>query len=247
MLVELGKYGLGERDLVANINFFSKVVVDDSGAHAARRGPLAGRAATSTCASRWTASCCCTPVRIRWPPARTTRRRPSACRRVARATRHGRRCLPHALPGKRARLHQHRKDVFVILKGSSTRSCPRANRGWGSSRRGQIAAHRRPRRQPGRRHAVLQRRRHRRTLQRAEHHPGAGPHLSHHRHGAALEPRQRACCASRKTPAAGTTRWAAPAPPRATPCGTRSRSGTCTPAATVSCWRLRDTANGWPA
>jgi len=32
MLVELGKYGLGERDLVANINFFSKVVVDESGA-----------------------------------------------------------------------------------------------------------------------------------------------------------------------------------------------------------------------
>jgi uncharacterized protein len=32
MLVELGKHGLGERDLVANINFFSKVVVDDAGA-----------------------------------------------------------------------------------------------------------------------------------------------------------------------------------------------------------------------
>ena len=32
MLVELGKYGLGERDLVANINFFSKVVVDEAGA-----------------------------------------------------------------------------------------------------------------------------------------------------------------------------------------------------------------------
>lgn len=31
MLVELGKYGLGERDLVANINFFSKVTVDQSG------------------------------------------------------------------------------------------------------------------------------------------------------------------------------------------------------------------------
>jgi urea carboxylase-associated protein 2 len=31
MLVELGKYGLGERDLVANINFFSKVAVDDAG------------------------------------------------------------------------------------------------------------------------------------------------------------------------------------------------------------------------
>jgi urea carboxylase-associated protein 2 len=32
MLVELGKYGLGERDLTANINFFSKVVVDEAGA-----------------------------------------------------------------------------------------------------------------------------------------------------------------------------------------------------------------------
>jgi uncharacterized protein len=31
MLVELGKYGLNERDLVANINFFSKVVVDEAG------------------------------------------------------------------------------------------------------------------------------------------------------------------------------------------------------------------------
>jgi urea carboxylase-associated protein 2 len=32
MLVELGKYGLNERDLVANINFFTKVVADDNGA-----------------------------------------------------------------------------------------------------------------------------------------------------------------------------------------------------------------------
>ena len=32
MLNELGKYGLGARDLVANINFFSKVTVDESGA-----------------------------------------------------------------------------------------------------------------------------------------------------------------------------------------------------------------------
>jgi uncharacterized protein len=31
MLVELGKYGLDERDLVANINFFSKVSVDGAG------------------------------------------------------------------------------------------------------------------------------------------------------------------------------------------------------------------------
>jgi uncharacterized protein YcgI (DUF1989 family) len=32
MLVELGKHGLGERDLIANINFFSKVTVDEAGA-----------------------------------------------------------------------------------------------------------------------------------------------------------------------------------------------------------------------
>jgi uncharacterized protein YcgI (DUF1989 family) len=32
MLNELGKYGLGARDLVANINFFSKVSVSESGA-----------------------------------------------------------------------------------------------------------------------------------------------------------------------------------------------------------------------
>lgn len=31
LLIELGKHGLGVRDLVANINFFSKVAVDDDG------------------------------------------------------------------------------------------------------------------------------------------------------------------------------------------------------------------------
>jgi urea carboxylase-associated protein 2 len=31
-LIELGKWGLGRRDLVPNINFFSKVTVDDAGA-----------------------------------------------------------------------------------------------------------------------------------------------------------------------------------------------------------------------
>jgi hypothetical protein len=32
MLVELGKYGLGKRDLIANVNFFSRVAVDEAGA-----------------------------------------------------------------------------------------------------------------------------------------------------------------------------------------------------------------------
>jgi urea carboxylase-associated protein 2 len=38
MLVELGKFGLGERDLVANVNFFSKVVVDEDGVMRWRKG-----------------------------------------------------------------------------------------------------------------------------------------------------------------------------------------------------------------
>jgi urea carboxylase-associated protein 2 len=32
LLVELGKWGLGKRDLVANVNFFSKVIADEAGA-----------------------------------------------------------------------------------------------------------------------------------------------------------------------------------------------------------------------
>jgi len=38
LLVELGKYGMGKRDLSANINFFSKVTVDDEGAMHYRAG-----------------------------------------------------------------------------------------------------------------------------------------------------------------------------------------------------------------
>src|SRR5690349_19981841 len=38
MLVEMGKYGLGERDLDADINFFSKVTVDAAGALALHAG-----------------------------------------------------------------------------------------------------------------------------------------------------------------------------------------------------------------
>lgn len=38
LLTELGKYGLGKRDLGANINFFSKVSVDDDGALAFHAG-----------------------------------------------------------------------------------------------------------------------------------------------------------------------------------------------------------------
>ena len=38
-LIELGKHGLGARDLVANMNFFSKVTVDEAGALSFHPGP----------------------------------------------------------------------------------------------------------------------------------------------------------------------------------------------------------------
>jgi uncharacterized protein len=38
LLVELGKHGLGRRDVVSNVNFFARVTVDDSGALAWRAG-----------------------------------------------------------------------------------------------------------------------------------------------------------------------------------------------------------------
>src|SRR5450432_1193181 len=37
-LVELGKHGLGKRDLVANVNFFTRVIVDDAGTVRLRPG-----------------------------------------------------------------------------------------------------------------------------------------------------------------------------------------------------------------
>ncbi|MBA3022313.1 MAG: urea carboxylase-associated family protein [Gammaproteobacteria bacterium] len=44
MLIELGKWGLGKRDIVPNANFFSKVSADDAGAmhYAANHSPAGG-------------------------------------------------------------------------------------------------------------------------------------------------------------------------------------------------------------
>ena len=56
---------------------------------------------------------------------------------------------------------------------------------------------------------------------------------------AALQSRPPDAAHRRRTPAVGTTRWAAPARPRATRCAMRWRSATCTAVATASCWRWR--------
>ncbi len=110
MLVELGKYGLGERDLVANINFFSKVVVDDSGAMqlvaghsragqlrrpALRNGHAGAAACRSASAGDGHALCA------------ARRAAPGLSRRGARSGR----CLPYPLSRECARLHQHRAPL----------------------------------------------------------------------------------------------------------------------------------------
>jgi uncharacterized protein YcgI (DUF1989 family) len=52
LLIEIGKYGLTRRDLVAPVNFFSKVSVDAEGRFAS---PHHARPATMwTCAWTWT-------------------------------------------------------------------------------------------------------------------------------------------------------------------------------------------------
>ena len=52
LLVELGKYGLGKRDLVPNVNFFVGVTVDDDGRAGLARPATAARAPPSSCAPR---------------------------------------------------------------------------------------------------------------------------------------------------------------------------------------------------
>ena len=134
MLVELGKYGLGERDLVANINFFSKVVVDDAGAMQLAAGPLRRPGSTSTCASRWTRIVL---LHAGPHPLATEHDIRAAGHPAAGASRRAagrRRSLPHALPGERARLHQHREAVSVVSTDASIdeRRARRASRGWAS-------------------------------------------------------------------------------------------------------------------
>ena len=135
MLVELGKYGLDERDLVANINFFSKVVGRRRRARCSSPRAMPRPASTSTCGSRWTRSLPCTPGRIRWPPARNTRRRPSGCRRVAALRRP--RTIRAGFAARRTRAATSTPKGCIHLEGRSTRSCPRVNRGWVSCAAGQ--------------------------------------------------------------------------------------------------------------
>ena len=69
LLVELGKYGLGKRDIVANVNFFVR------GRRRRRRraglgaGQQPRRARPSSCAARWTCWWCCRTRRTRSIPA----------------------------------------------------------------------------------------------------------------------------------------------------------------------------------
>ena len=187
MLVELGKYGLGERDLVANINFFSKVEVDEAGALQLAARPFAAPVSTSTCGSRWTRSLL---LHAGPHPLATATELRAAGHPVAGASRHSDppRTIPAAFAARRTRAATSTPKGCIHLEGSRRgRARRRAVDGRGAPR--PVVSHRRSRRQPGGRHLVLQRRRHGRALQRAEHHPGAA--------GASISPRARVLLSNR--------------------------------------------------
>ena len=114
MLVELGKYGLGERDLVANINFFSKVIVDDAGALALHAGSLRSRATSVDLRFEMNthrgAACRAAPA---GPRLALCAARSDAAAGLAQRAAGRRRSLPQSLPGKRARLSQHRSATVA--------------------------------------------------------------------------------------------------------------------------------------
>ena len=58
-MVELGKHGLGKRDIVANVNFFVRGRVGRRRTRCRSRGPTRSRGLTSTCGPRWTRWWCC--------------------------------------------------------------------------------------------------------------------------------------------------------------------------------------------
>ena len=159
---------------------------------------------------------------------------PTGCRR--RRTCAASRTTASSMPAARGR---------IDAQGKPARSWRRALPQGGARRRvldprraqGRELPHRRSRRQSGRRHAVLQRRRSRRALFGDRHHPRARQHLSQHRHGPSVGSLPADAHHHRRHRAAVTTRSAAPARPRATPCATRSTRSRCTPAATASCSR----------
>ena len=86
-LVELGKHGLGKRDLVANVNFFVKVAADGEGAHGLARRQQPRPAPTSICASRWTRWWCCRTRPHPLDPAPTLRAAAGRARSSAAASR----------------------------------------------------------------------------------------------------------------------------------------------------------------
>jgi hypothetical protein len=104
LLIEIGKYGLTRRDLVAPVNFFSKVSVDEEGAfhfheNHAKTGDHRRSAPGHGCHRRRFQ-----PRRIPSTRARTTPRRWSASPPGAPA-RPGRTILPQLPPGMRRALH----------------------------------------------------------------------------------------------------------------------------------------------
>jgi hypothetical protein len=113
-LIELGKWGLGRKDLVANVNFFSKVTVDDAGdmhfvpGHSKAGDSVDLRAEMDTLVVLNTCPHPLDPA-VEWSPKPMDS--PST-----RRPRRPRTTLPHELPGERPRLRQHRHLPLPVLR-----------------------------------------------------------------------------------------------------------------------------------
>ncbi len=112
LLNELAKFGLGKRDVVSNINFFSKVTTDDAGdlhfhVNHSKEGSYVDLRFEMT--TLVVLSTCQHPM----DPSLDYDPRPCSSRRVCRRAGRGRRSLPDEVPRKHPRLPQYRDALCV--------------------------------------------------------------------------------------------------------------------------------------
>ena len=145
-LRELGKYGMGERDLAMNVNFFQKVTVDEAGRMTYHAGQLRARRVRRSALGDEH------PGRAQHLPASPGSR---AGLPAAAGASHGmdlgparpRRSLPDFAPRERPRLHPHRtlcplngltESPLDPARAVYDSPCPPGTLGCARSRRGQI-------------------------------------------------------------------------------------------------------------
>jgi urea carboxylase-associated protein 2 len=207
LLNELGKYGLGKRDLVSNVNFFSKVTADNGGELRFQADHSKGGSYVDLRFEMTTSWCLHLPAparpslvtgRVRCASARSPprrRRRTTSAARTALRTRAAF-ATPRCSMREAADMEEPFSSTLIESRRDPTDASlndtiPAGEPWMGVVCRGQTFRIVDIDGQPGRRYAVLQRFEQRRTLQRGRHGALPGSPLSHHRYATAFERRQR--------------------------------------------------------